>query len=792
MERLIVSASSGDLEQFRTDLRSVVVRDFSQANALISTVCLHADNVEIVKEASLFLCEKFPLPEVGKSVLQCLMVSCENPQILLDVLYFWTTQIVKCKTALRSHHFIDVCLSSIGGNRHFRLVLKWEESNLPQDVKTNRKIMISAALRDDFELVQLLHEFGYRIDLDFPSTKDHLKLVQLMEAASSRAYIVTDFVQSGIGDPLRTLFSLATRARNGASSHQDFAESYLEIARRCEQFSCELLDSCKTTHEVELLLQTGRSDYGNASNANFEVALLDRHMEFVAHERFQQQLHLMWGQQSRLDRPFGRINIHWTEKSDLEKLGYLLCQLVHFLLLWLVPLWSFICRFRRTYLRSTVRNNCGDFGHRRRTLTQSGAKPKLRAFKAMSKLERHAAIPLNKFLYWEISKFMFYFILIATLTSEDDVISHTFEYIAIFWTLSYISENVRNFWAILNISQSISLAFKRWCTMRNAFTFACNLLLIMAFAFKVFYPGSTSNTLWSLACLMAFLRAIQGGLMWRQTGPIIISMSYMLYDILTFLGFFSVVYVSFTLVTVYIYENNEDSVSPFAQHSSAFKYFFWALIRSGNPGFVEVARAKAFDSSCLNQALNGSEWIADSAVANCLVTVDHVPSNDEVLVHGFGYGLWATYQFLVVIILLSVLRARMINTYQNIRQESDIQWKYFRANIWWNYLEASEVTLPPPFTFLDLLDQLIGYVLWLYRKEVHGDLYSEDPNQVIAPRNVANIIKQEQEEMTSEFDRKYRRLLMILLSDMRFTIKPLISKRVAADFDIVGLEVAVD
>ena len=42
--------------------------------------------------------------------------------------------------------------------------------------------------------------------------------------------------------------------------------------------------------------------------------------------------------------------------------------------------------------------------------------------------------------------------------------------------------------------------------------------------------------------------------MWRQTGPIIISMTYMIIDVLVFLFIFVIVYISFTLCVVYIYE----------------------------------------------------------------------------------------------------------------------------------------------------------------------------------------------------------------------------------------------
>ena len=43
-----------------------------------------------------------------------------------------------------------------------------------------------------------------------------------------------------------------------------------------------------------------------------------------------------------------------------------------------------------------------------------------------------------------------------------------------------------------------------------------------------------------------------------------------------------------------------------------------------------------------------------------------------------GNVLWAVYQFITFIVLLSVLRARMVNTYHRIFREADVQWKFFR------------------------------------------------------------------------------------------------------------------
>jgi len=64
--------------------------------------------------------------------------------------------------------------------------------------------------------------------------------------------------------------------------------------------------------------------------------------------------------------------------------------------------------------------------------------------------------------------------------------------------------------------------------------------------------------LWKLfltILILIWLINLQIGLMWRQTGPIIISMSYMISDVMIFLFIFGIVYISFTLVTVYVYDS---------------------------------------------------------------------------------------------------------------------------------------------------------------------------------------------------------------------------------------------
>ena len=96
--------------------------------------------------------------------------------------------------------------------------------------------------------------------------------------------------------------------------------------------------------------------------------------------------------------------------------------------------------------------------------------------------------------------------------------------------------------------------------------------------------------------------------MWRQTGPIIISMIYMICDVLVFLFIFVIVYISFTLCAVYIYDVYDDNRTMFFNnHKSAFKLFWWTLIRTGNPHFPNIREFNStlnfYNTSCIGNIL---------------------------------------------------------------------------------------------------------------------------------------------------------------------------------------------
>lgn len=262
--------------------------------------------------------------------------------------------------------------------------------------------MIHASLEDDRERLALLYSYGYRLgtDTDRRINKDYLKRIKLFKARASPVYKSVVFEDSKDiykDDPLKKCFEYARQARINAAKIQDFTKEYMDIAKNCEEFAkgekeirffkrgfllksnlleekkpieqnkqlsqtnpfiligllSGLLDRCTTKHEVQTLLQT--KSYKGHMDANFNIAILDGHKEFVAHEKFQQLLHKKWGQRDRLHTRgemirqglgnvgTGSYNIFWSEKNSFGKFAHILKQVIVFLLLPFIYIISSLC-----------------------------------------------------------------------------------------------------------------------------------------------------------------------------------------------------------------------------------------------------------------------------------------------------------------------------------------------------------------------------------------------------------------------------------------------------------------
>ena len=89
----------------------------------------------------------------------------------------------------------------------------------------------------------------------------------------------------------------------------------------------------------------------------------------------------------------------------------------------------------------------------------------------------------------------------------------------------------------LNSHDDWRRVFKRWLTFKNIYMLSTDLVFLIALILRYYaylnsqcrrgcpYQGNETafiaSAIWSVASLLTFLRIIQGGLMWRQTGTYI-------------------------------------------------------------------------------------------------------------------------------------------------------------------------------------------------------------------------------------------------------------------------------
>ena len=210
-------------------------------------------------------------------------------------------------------------------------------------------------------------------------------------------------------DPMKKCLEYTLQAKHYANKIQDFNKDFNDIAEKCENFAIKMLEKCTTKHEIQTLLQT--KSYRGHHDANFNIAILDGHKELVAHEKFQQLLHKKWGQRDRVH--YGdeiRYNIFWSEMSKIQKAGHLLKQLPLFFLLPILILISTIC-------------------------------PVLEKNSNFHSLIIQTHIPVNRFIYFEVSKFLFCLIIFASLVDREEVA--WYDLLAVLWIFSFILEDFR-------------------------------------------------------------------------------------------------------------------------------------------------------------------------------------------------------------------------------------------------------------------------------------------------------------------------------------------------------------
>uniref|UniRef100_A0A8C2KE37 Transient receptor potential cation channel, subfamily C, member 6a n=1 Tax=Cyprinus carpio TaxID=7962 RepID=A0A8C2KE37_CYPCA len=188
-------------------------------------------------------------------------------------------------------------------------------------------------------------------------------------------------------------------------------------------------------------------------------------------------------------------------------------------------------------------------------------------------------------------------------------------------------------------------------------------------------PQLVSEGLYAIAVVLSFSRIAYILPANESFGPLQISLGRTVKDIFKFMVIFILVFLAFMIgmFNLYSYYRGAKQNEAFTTVEESFKTLFWAIF-----GLSEVK----------------------SVVVN----------NGHKFIENIGYVLYGVYNVTVVIVLLNMLIAMINNSFQEIEDDADVEWKFARAKLWFTYFEEGR-TLPVPFNLVPSPKSVLGLIM---------------------------------------------------------------------------------
>jgi len=476
-------------------------------------------------------------------------------------------------------------------------------------------------------------------------------------------------------DPILTAFQLSHELGICVEKEREFKADYLPLYQKCSEFAVDLLDQCTTSHEVNMLF-TRKQGYdpiraGDVKYSRLFLAVEMEQKSFVAHRNSQQVLRAAW-----LDSW-----ADWICLSFMSKMARLVPRLLMLPFMTIVYFFAPDASFTRSW-RS----------------------------------------PINKFFSYAAS----YILFLALLILHDRLMNESprrgapdtgMEPMLVLYILGLIWRDLKHYWKLGH-----TFLVQKW----NRYNVVMNTVYIMTFVAWGFAEYDVSvhggrdldRTMWNqydptlvaeifyiIAVIMSFGRVLYFFQINQQLGPLQVSLGHMLRDITYYLVFFAVLLVSCASGLHKIYHpytgqvrkvNGEVKVQvdAFDSFQSALKTEFWALYGYSPPNYADLVIGEHIRH-----------------IGNQTVVV----VNKHKLTESVGYLLFGLYNISAIIVLLNMLIAMMSTSFMNVQENSDVEWKFARTQIWLEYFDNLG-TLPPPY---NLVPSLKG-IYWVLTKYCFG------------------------------------------------------------------------
>ncbi|XP_069168156.1 transient-receptor-potential-like protein isoform X3 [Procambarus clarkii] len=601
----------------------------------------------------------------------------ENVKIGDALLYAITEGVYKIVEMLINHPSIT---PEMLANDWVKVRAGGEESS---DFDPNISPIILAAHCNQFEILQLFLSRGAYIDKPHPlscccrpctegfhadSLRYSMRRIHTYRALASPAWISLTSE-----DPILAAFRLSWELERLARVENEFKDTYLELSDQCKKYTCELLHQCRSTQEVIAVLNR-RSEEDSEDDddeddpqqlklSRLKLALKYDQKQFVAHPNCQQLLTSVWHEGLPI----------WRRRNALVKI--LLCLSI----ILCMPIIAIIYLiFPRTSLGRVIRS------------------------------------PFMKFIYHSASFGLFLVLLVLASTRTEGSERHrrnlrgpapTFvEWLIFFWVTGMVWAECKQLW-----EEGLTAYIRQWWNWLDFImlslylcTFSLRAVAFVQITTNKYGPREVPRAQWpandptliaegvfAVANVFSFARIIYLFQTNPHLGPLQISLGCMIIDIAKFLFIFFLVLTSFAcgLNQLYwYYDPPSTSCSTVGGDTTC---------HSGSDAFNTDGGEYKGGFKTLDVTFATLFW--------SLFGISSPKSTDLEEEHGFietvGQGLFMAYHVMSIIVLINMLIAMMSNSFQQIEDHADQEWKFARSKLWMSYFDPGS-TLPAPFNLI--------------------------------------------------------------------------------------------
>ncbi|XP_078509345.1 short transient receptor potential channel 7 [Lissotriton helveticus] len=476
-------------------------------------------------------------------------------------------------------------------------------------------------------------------------------------------------------DPVLTALELSNELARLANIETEFKNDYRKLSMQCKDFVVGVLDLCRDTEEVDAILNGDVSketwtEHPRPSLSRVKLAIKYEVKKFVAHPNCQQQLLTMWyenlsglRQQSVSVKCMTVVGVsvglpllaiaYWI--APCSKLGRILRS----------PFMKFVAHAVSftIFLGLLVVNASDRFEGVKNLPNETITDYPKQVFRVKTTQFSWTEMLIMKWILgmiWSECKEIWE-------EGPREYVMHLWNVLDFGMLSIFVASFTARFMAFLKATEAQQYVdqFVQDDNLNKVmlppevayFTYARNKWLPSD-------PQIISEGLYAIAVVLSFSRIAYILPANESFGPLQISLGRTVKDIFKFMVIFIMVFVAFMIgmFNLYSYYLGAKYNPAFTTVEESFKTLFWSIF-----GLSEV--------------------------------ISVVLKYDHKFIENIGYILYGVYNVTMVVVLLNMLIAMINNSYQEIEEDADVEWKFARAKLWLSYFDEGR-TLPAPYNLV--------------------------------------------------------------------------------------------